>query len=160
MPRGEGGGGASGQNIYCCIYLIKAWICADILIDIAMLFGGQWACTHHHSFVHPLMIFFFGNPKLSFHELLCSLLNLDRVVFRGWRITLNTCFFAMVFLLDQTKCFISPHNQTAHKKGMYQNQLPGLPLRWSLQSAGQGLVIAKGSSQKFAVIPNTIDSKQ
>ena len=125
-----------------------------------MLYGGQWACTHHHSFVHPLMIFFFGNPKLSFYELLCSLLNLDRVVSRGGRITLNTCFFAMVFLLDQTQVFYFSSQSNSTQKGMYQNQLPGLPLRWSLQSAGQGLVIAKGSSQNFAVIPNTIDSKQ
>ena len=62
-----------------------------------MLYGGQWACTHHHSFVHPLMIFFFRNPKLSFFELLCSLLNFNGVESRGGRITLNTCFFAMVF---------------------------------------------------------------
>ena len=42
------------------------------------------------------------------------------------------------------------HKGNSVQKGMYQNQLPGLPLRWSLQSARQGLVIAKGSSKKVS----------
>ena len=40
-----------------------------------------------------------------------------------------------------------------HKKGMYQNQLQGFPIRWSLQSARQGFGDRQGFVTNSSVIP-------